>query len=168
LSLPKSTAVAPVKPAPVMVTWVPPVAGPELGTTLVTTGTQAKRSAELVRLVPPGVVTVTSTVPLQAGEVAVIEAGELTVQPGGAGVLPKSTAVAPVKPAPVMVELGAASGRARAGDDPWSPPGRKWRPVVRTQVSVSGAGGLGAPWRGDGDVDRAAAGREVAVIESPS
>ena len=39
-------------------------------------------SAEPVAEVPPGVVTVTSTVPaLPAGEVAVIEVAELTVKP---------------------------------------------------------------------------------------
>jgi hypothetical protein len=36
---PKFTAVAPVKPPPVMVTVVPPAAGPELGLILVTAGT---------------------------------------------------------------------------------------------------------------------------------
>jgi hypothetical protein len=39
-----------------------------------------KRSDELVALVPPDVVTITSTVPVPAGEVAVIEVGELTVK----------------------------------------------------------------------------------------
>ncbi len=36
----KSTAVAPMKPEPVMVTWVPAVADPLLGLTEVTTGPQ--------------------------------------------------------------------------------------------------------------------------------
>jgi len=64
-----------------------------------------KSSAALVALVPPGVVTVTLTVPaLSAGEVAVIEVDELTVKPVAA-VLPKSTAVAPVKFVPVIVTL---------------------------------------------------------------
>jgi hypothetical protein len=36
--LPKSTAVAPVKPVPVIVTLVPPAVGPLLGLTLVTVG----------------------------------------------------------------------------------------------------------------------------------
>ena len=39
-------------------------------------------SAEPVVLVPPGVVTVTSTVPVPAGAVAVIEVAELTVKVG--------------------------------------------------------------------------------------
>src|SRR5512141_1665307 len=59
-------------------------------------------SALLVRLVPAGDVTVTSTVPEPAGLVAVIEVSELTVK-SAAGVPPKLTAVAPVSQAPVMV-----------------------------------------------------------------
>ena len=51
---------------------------------------------------PNPVVTLTSTVPVPAGEVAVIDVAELTVKPV-AGVAPKLTAVAPVKPVPVMV-----------------------------------------------------------------
>ena len=57
----------------------------------------------LVALVPPAVVTVTSTVPApSAGEVAVIDVALLTVKPAAA-VPPKLTAVAPVKPVPVIV-----------------------------------------------------------------
>jgi hypothetical protein len=48
------------------------------------------------------VVTLTSTVPVPAGEVAVIEVAELTVKPV-AGVAPNVTAVAPVKLVPVIV-----------------------------------------------------------------
>ena len=51
---------------------------------------------------PPVVVTLTSTVPVPAGEVAVIEVAELTVKPV-AGVAPNVTAVAPVKLVPVIV-----------------------------------------------------------------
>ena len=59
---------------------------------------------------PPTVVTLISTVPVPAGDVAVIEVAELTVNPV-AGVAPKLTTVAPVKPVPVMVtELPPASG----------------------------------------------------------
>ena len=60
-------------------------------------------SAELVALVPHGVVTVTSTVSLPAGEVAVIWGAELTV--GGTEVVPNLTAVAPLKLVPLMVTL---------------------------------------------------------------
>src|SRR5258707_13110330 len=55
-------------------------------------------------LVPPAVVTVTSTVPTPAGEVAVIWVALLTVKEAAA-LLPKLTAVAPEKLVPVMVTL---------------------------------------------------------------
>ena len=54
---------------------------------------------------PPGVTTVTSTTPAApAGLVAVIWVSELTVKLLAATV-PKSTAVAPVKPVPVIVTV---------------------------------------------------------------
>jgi hypothetical protein len=60
------------------------------------------RSALLVRLVPPtGVLTVTSTVPVPGGEVAVMVVELRTVNV--AALAPKSTALAPVKPVPVIV-----------------------------------------------------------------
>ncbi|KRB26618.1 hypothetical protein ASD94_14070 [Acidovorax sp. Root70] len=59
-------------------------------------------SDALVALVPPVVVTRTSTVPVPAGAVAVICVAEFTVKPV-AGAAPKLTAVAPVKFVPVMV-----------------------------------------------------------------
>ncbi|CAM3245137.1 hypothetical protein JANLI_04610 [Janthinobacterium lividum] len=103
---PKVTAVVLPKPVPVMVTVVPPVAGPAVGEMLVTVGTATKVywSAPLVALVPPVVVTRTSTVPVPAGAVAVICVALLTVKPVAA-VAPKVTAVAPVNPVPVMVTL---------------------------------------------------------------
>ena len=53
-----------------------------------------------------------STVPVPAGDVAVIEVAELTVKPV-AGVAPKLTAVAPVNPVPVTVtEVPPAVGPA--------------------------------------------------------
>ena len=58
----------------------------------------------------------TSTVPVPAGEVAVMEValidGDLV-----AALVPKCTAVAPVKPVPVMRDRGAAGGRARGRAD---------------------------------------------------
>jgi hypothetical protein len=45
-----------------------------------------------------------STVPVPAGAVAVMDVGEFTVKPVAA-VLPKSTAVAPVNPVPVIVTV---------------------------------------------------------------
>ena len=61
-------------------------------------------SAALVALVPPPVVTVMSTVPVLAGDVAVIEVELLTVKEVALA-LPNLTAVAPVKLVPVMVTL---------------------------------------------------------------
>jgi hypothetical protein len=90
----------------VIVTAVPPASGPAAGATPVTTGSgkvNVKRSAELVPEGPPGVVTVTSTVPASpAGEVAVTLVSLATVNEVAA-VLPKLTAVAPVNAVPVTV-----------------------------------------------------------------
>ena len=72
-------------------------------------------SALLVALVPPGLVTVMSTVPaVPAGAVAVI-CEALTTVTLVAAVQPKSTAVAPVNPVPVIVTyvpppVGQAAG----------------------------------------------------------
>jgi len=57
-------------------------------------------SAALVALVPPGVVTVTSTVPVPVGAVAVMPVALVTAKL--AGVVPNFTALAPVKPVPVI------------------------------------------------------------------
>ena len=59
-------------------------------------------SAAEIADVPPAVVTRTSTVPVPAGDVAVIEVAELTVKPA-AGVAPKVTTVAPLRLVPVIV-----------------------------------------------------------------
>jgi hypothetical protein len=61
-------------------------------------------SPEVAALVPPTVVTVTSTVPVPAGETAVIELAELTVKLV-ALVAPNLTAFAPVKPVPLTVTV---------------------------------------------------------------
>ena len=58
----------------------------------------------LVALVPIGVVTVTFTVPLPAGLVAMIWLFELTLN-DLAALVPKSTAVAPTKLAPEILTL---------------------------------------------------------------
>jgi hypothetical protein len=100
---------APVaNPLPVTVTVVPPALGPESGLTPVTVGAaNLKWSAEEIALVPLGVVTLTSTVPLVAGgETAVIELAELTVKPAAA-LAPNDTAVASVKLVPAIVTLVA-------------------------------------------------------------
>jgi hypothetical protein len=92
-----------VKFVPLTSTKVP--TGPDAGLTKVTVGAggvEVNRSLELVTLVPPPVVTVTSTVPaLAAGEVADIEVALVTVKV--AAVAPKLTALTPVKLVPVMV-----------------------------------------------------------------
>ena len=61
-------------------------------------------SAAEVGDVPPTVVTLTSTVPVPAGEVALIDVAEFTVKPV-AEVAPNVTAVAPEKPLPVIVTV---------------------------------------------------------------
>ena len=61
-------------------------------------------SLALVALVPPAVVTVTSTVPVPEGAVAVICVAVFTVKPV-ALLVPNFTAVAPVKFVPVIVTL---------------------------------------------------------------
>ncbi len=80
-------------------------------------------SAADVLLVPPKVVTVTSTgVPgeqlepeAHGGEVAVMEVSEFTVK-AVAAVVPKSTAVAPVNPVPVIVTAVLPAGGPLAGE----------------------------------------------------
>ena len=61
-------------------------------------------SAALVALVPPGVVTLTSTVPTPTGETAVMLVSELNVKLVAA-VPPKRTAVTPVNPVPERVSV---------------------------------------------------------------
>ena len=81
-TVPNFTTVAPVNPVPVTVTVVPPATGPDAGVIPVTvgTGSYVNWSAGEVALVPPGVVTVTSTVPaVPAGETAVMLVAETTV-----------------------------------------------------------------------------------------
>src|SRR5580698_1554649 len=65
--------------------------------------------------VPAGVVTETLTVPVPAGDVAVIEVAELTVT-AVAGVDPKFTAVAPVRLVPVMETWVAPAAGPDAGE----------------------------------------------------
>src|SRR5437588_1116299 len=113
VTAPNRTTVAPVKLAPLTVTAVPPVAGPLLGLTPVTEGAAGvavyeKVSADVLALVPAGVVTVTSTVPVPAGDVAVIDVGEATVKPAFAA--PNLTAVAPPKLLPEIVTAVPPAG----------------------------------------------------------
>jgi hypothetical protein len=79
---PKWTAVAPVRFVPVIVTVVPPDAGPEVGLIELTVGAgmYVNWSDDDVLDVPTGLVTVMSTAPRDpAGETAIIEVPELTV-----------------------------------------------------------------------------------------
>ena len=72
-------------------------------------------SAGLTALVPAGVMTVTLTVPVvPGGELTVIEVGEPTLTLVAAAV-PKSTALAPVKPLPVTTTVVPPAGRPAAG-----------------------------------------------------
>src|SRR5581483_4814162 len=68
---PTLTAVAPPKPAPVTVTWLPPLIAPASGSRLDTVGAPSKvnRSAGAVAELPALFVTITSTVPSSAGGV---------------------------------------------------------------------------------------------------
>ena len=100
--------------------------------------------------VPPGVVTVTSTVAAaSAGEMMEIEVEELTTRPVPA-VVPNLTTVAPVKPVPVTVTgvppaVGPRAG-AHAGDG-----GN--RRGGEGELVGRGVHDRGAPRRGDGHVD---------------
>ncbi len=103
---PTVTAVAPVKPVPVMVMEVLVETGPYGGETPVTVGTvvvAVKVNAPVSVSVPPGAVMTTLAVPaVPAGVVAVISVS-LTTERLVAVAPPMVTAVAPVKPVPVMV-----------------------------------------------------------------
>ncbi len=89
---------------PMMATEVP--TSPEFGVRLAIVGVGATEyvnwSALLVALVPAWVTTVTFTVPVPAGETAVMLVAEFTVIPV-AGTVPKFTEVAPAKPVPMIV-----------------------------------------------------------------
>jgi hypothetical protein len=100
--VPNLTLDTPVKFVPVIVTEVPPAPGPVLGATEVTVAPDAYvyLSAAVRALMPPGVVTVTSTVPEPAGLVTVIKVSERTAKVD-APVPPNFTALAPVSPVPV-------------------------------------------------------------------
>ena len=78
--VPNVTVDALVNPVPVIVTAVPPAAGPLAGEMLVTVGAgiYVNLSPVTIALVLPGVVTLISTVPLPAGEIAVRLVAELT------------------------------------------------------------------------------------------
>jgi hypothetical protein len=107
------TAVAPVRPLPVMVTAVP--GGPLLGESPDTIGWTGTATVNGVgdEAVPPAPVTVTAPVVAPVGTCAVIELPFAATANVGSEMPPKATDVAPVKPLPLMVTVaptGAAVG----------------------------------------------------------
>jgi hypothetical protein len=104
-TVPKSTVASLAKPVPVTVTTVPPVTAPLSGLMPVTVGSAKAyvnwSPAELVEL-PAPVVTVTFTVPVPAGEVAVSDV-ELVTSTSVAATVPKSTVAPLAKPVPVTL-----------------------------------------------------------------
>jgi hypothetical protein len=119
--VPKWTDVAPVKVVQVIVTGVPPAVGPDVGEIALTVGSAAnlKWSAGEVAEVPPAVVTVTSTVAAAwAGEVVVILELETAVKE--TAVVPKCTAVAPVKWVPVIVTRVPPAIGPEVGETAWT------------------------------------------------
>jgi hypothetical protein len=100
---PNVTEVAPVKWMPVMVTVVPPVAGPPGGVTPVTFGLVMKVNADPLENGPPAAANATATgPPVWAGVFTVSFVGPVTwtVVPG---VPPKVTAAVPVRLVPLIV-----------------------------------------------------------------
>ncbi len=104
--------------------------------------------------VPAGVVTVTSTVPVPAGLSAVIVVS-LTTVTFVAGVVPKSTAVAPVKPVPVIVTSVPPAVGPVVGLKPVTVGAR------RVGELIGGGRGRRAPGRRHGHVHGAGARRAV-------
>lgn len=92
---PKCTAVAPVKSVPLIVTVVPPVVGPEFGVIEVMIGSLTNTNGDPL-LVPYGVETEIFSVPVPAGDTAVICDDESKTMLE-AGVVPNKTVVRPVK-----------------------------------------------------------------------
>src|SRR5262245_44019999 len=97
-----------------MVTTVPPVVGPEVGSMPVTVGGRTYLWLSPL-VVPPGAVAVTWTAPVPAGAVAVIWVAELTVNEVAA-VAPNETAVAPARSVPVRMTAFPPPGGPTAGD----------------------------------------------------
>ena len=100
--VPKLTVDPEVNPAPVMVTTVPPLPGPDTGERPDTTGMYVNG---VFAEVPPEVVTLTCTTPAPSGDVAVIDVPALFTDIAAAGVAPNETVEPEVKPAPFIVTL---------------------------------------------------------------
>jgi hypothetical protein len=102
---PNATLAPGTKFVPVMVTVFPPAMGPIVGSTALTEGgSYAYWSDSEIALVPPAVVTVTSTVPVPAGATAsnVVEDSTFTAV---AGSEPKLTVASEPKFVPVIVTV---------------------------------------------------------------
>lgn len=108
---PNETPVTVLRLAPVIVTLFPPASGPELGVKEVIEGWGAGLYVYGTPVpVPDGPVTVMVTVPLPGGAIAVIDVSLVTLKLR-AGVVPKLTCVANVKPLPVnATEFPPAAG----------------------------------------------------------
>jgi hypothetical protein len=102
--VPKKTSTVLIKPAPVIVTLVPPVVGPEVGVIELITGDGWKlKLSEL--FVPPGVVILIGTVPVTCVGVTVSTSVSLTTVKLAAGVVPNFTLVVPARPVPVIATV---------------------------------------------------------------
>jgi hypothetical protein len=121
--VPKFTSRALIKPAPVIVTTVPPAIGPEVGVIELITGDGWKlKLSELS--VPPRVVILIGTVLTRCAGVIASTSVSLTTVKLVAEIVPNFTLVVPVRPVPVIATL--------------SPPAMT--PVVgNTAVGVGGA-----------------------------
>ena len=102
--VPKNTSRVLIKPAPVMVTIVPPAVGPDVGAMELMTGAGWKlKLSEL--FVPPGDVILIGTAPTTWAGVTASTSVSLTTVKLAAGVVPNFTLVVPVRPVPVMVTV---------------------------------------------------------------
>jgi hypothetical protein len=114
---PNETALAPVKPVPVIVTGKAPVVTPARGLSRLTVGVASymSSSSAVTAVEPTGVVTATSTMlAAWGGVVALIEVPEVT-EYELAATRPNETALVPLKPVPVMVTVVGPAVRATAG-----------------------------------------------------
>lgn len=98
---PNFTAVAPVKPVPLMVTTVP--TGPLVGVNEVIDGAVVTVKSDALVAVPPGVVTVIFPVTAPLGTLAVIRVPAPFTENVAAATPPNFTEVAPAKPVPLIV-----------------------------------------------------------------
>ena len=106
-AVPKLTALAPVKPLPMITAVVPPDCVPDVGVTSVTLGAAAavttKWSAATIADVPLGVTTRMSTVAATWGGEMAMMVVSLMTQKAAAATVPKLIADAPVNAVPVIV-----------------------------------------------------------------